>query len=199
MNTPLKIAVADDELDMRDYFRAILPRLGHEVVFAAENGQQLVDYCLKSPPDMVVTDIRMPVLDGIAASTAIYQSRPLPIILVSAFHDPELIQRAEDDHVLAYLVKPIKRADLETAIAIALARFEQFRKLQSETHTLREALEQRKLIERAKGLVMKQSGADEQVAYTRMQRLASENNLKLVEVARSILLAAAANQASSAS
>lgn len=198
MTPALKIAVADDEVDMRDYFRAILPRLGHEVVCAAENGQQLVDFCLQSPPDLVITDIRMPLLDGIAASTAIYQTHPLPIILVSAFHDPELIQRAEDDHVLAYLVKPIKRADLETAIAIALARFEQFRKLQCETHTLREALEQRKLIERAKGLVMKQSGADEQTAYTRMQRLASENNLKLVEVARSILLAAAAGQPSSA-
>ena len=125
MNKRLRIAVADDELDMRDYFTRILPRLGHEVAFVAENGRQLVDFCRSSPPDLVITDIRMPELDGIEASLAINAVRPTPVILVSAFHDERSIQRAEDDHVEAYLVKPIKQADLKTAIALSMRHFEQ--------------------------------------------------------------------------
>lgn len=129
MNKRLRIAVADDELDMRDYFSRILPRLGHDVVCVAENGRQLVDFCRSSHPDLVITDIRMPEMDGIEASLEINLLHPTPVILVSAFHDERSIQRAEDDHVEAYLVKPIKQADLKTAIALSLRHFEQRRAL----------------------------------------------------------------------
>lgn len=132
MNTRLRIAVADDELDMRDYFARILPRLGHDVVCVAENGRQLVEFCRTSPPDLVITDIRMPEMDGIEASLAINSLRPTPVILVSAFHDAHLIRRAEDDHIEAYLVKPIKQADLKTAIALSMRRFEQVRALRQQ-------------------------------------------------------------------
>jgi response regulator NasT len=189
MNQSLRIVVADDEPDMRDYFRKILPHLGHHVVAAAEDGHQLIEECQKQKPDLVITDIKMPDMDGIDAAEKIYQNKPIPIILVSAYHDGELIKRAESDHVLGYLVKPIKQADLEPAIALAMRRFEQFEALRREAADLRHVLEDRKTIERAKGILMKKTQLDEQAAFRRLQKLASEKNLKLVELARIILTA----------
>jgi response regulator NasT len=189
MNQSLRILVADDEPDMRDYFKKILPRLGHRVIAAAENGLQLVEECRKHKPDLVITDIKMPDMDGIDAAQQIYQHQPIPIILVSAYHDAELIYRAEADHVLGYLVKPIKQGDLEPAIALATRRFEQFEMLRREAADLRQALEDRKIIERAKGILMKKTEMTEQAAFRRMQKLASEKNLKLIELARIILTA----------
>jgi len=154
MNQSLRIAVADDEPDMRDYFKKILPRLGHQVVAVAEDGRQLIQQCHKQDPDLVITDIKMPDMDGIDAAQQIYQHKPVPVILVSAYHDGELIQRAESDHILGYLVKPIKQTDLEPAIALAMRRFEQFEALRQEAADLRQALEDRKTIERAKGILM---------------------------------------------
>lgn len=194
MTRPLRIAVADDEPDMRDWFRTILPLLGHEVVAVAEDGRDLVEQCLTARPEMVITDIKMPDMDGIDAAAQIYRNGPVPIILVSAYHDPELIHRAEGDHVLAFLVKPIKQADLEPAIAIAIRRFEQFQALRKEAADLRQALEDRKIIERAKGLLMKKAGLDEHEAFRRLQRLASDRNRKLVDVAQMILTAEEAFQ-----
>jgi serine phosphatase RsbU (regulator of sigma subunit) len=133
----LRIAVADDEQDMRDYFRKILPRLGHQVVALAEDGKQLVEQCRAATPDLVITDIKMPNLSGIDAALQVNRERPVPVILVSAYHDSELIARAEADHVLGYLVKPIKQSDLEPAIALAMRRFEQSEALRRETTDLR--------------------------------------------------------------
>jgi response regulator NasT len=189
MNEPLRIAVADDEPDMRDYFAKILPRLGHQVVAQARDGRELVEQCRAARPDLVITDIKMPEMDGIDAAIAIYKDTPLPVILVSAFHDAELIERAEADHIMGYLVKPIKQADLGPVIALAMRRFEQFQELRKEAADLRQALEDRKLIERAKGLLMKKAGLDEASAFRRLQKLASDKNLKLVEVARILLTA----------
>jgi response regulator NasT len=189
MTRPLRIAVADDEPDMRDYFARILPVLGHRVVVNAANGEELVTQCLAARPDLVITDIKMPDMDGIDAAARLYREAPVPVILVSAFHDPELIKRAEADHVMAYLVKPIKQADLEPAIALAMRRYEQFSMLQKEADDLRQALEDRKVIERAKGILMKKVPLDEQGAFRRLQKLASDKNLKMVEIARMIVTA----------
>jgi response regulator NasT len=194
MSRSLRIAVADDEPRMRDYFQRILPRLGHEVVAAARTGRELVEQCRALNPDLVITDINMPELDGIDAANEIYREQPVPVILVSAYHDPELIKRAEADHILAYLIKPIKQADLEPAIAIAIRRFEQFQALRQETSDLRQALEDRKVIERAKGILMKKAGLDEQAAFRRLQKLASDRNRKLIEIAHMILTAEEALQ-----
>ncbi len=174
---------------MRDYYRTMLPILGHEVVAACADGEELIERCRDLKPDLVITDIKMPGTDGIEAASRIERDRPVPIILVSAFHDADLIERAETDHVLAYLVKPIKQSDLEPAIAIALRRFEQFQELRKEANDLRQALDDRKLIERAKGVLMKRSRLDESSAFRRLQKLASEKNLKLIELARMILTA----------
>jgi response regulator NasT len=189
MTRPLRIVVADDEPDMRDYFRKILPRLGHQVVAAAETGRELVELCRTAGPDLVITDIKMPDLDGIDAATEIYQQRPVPVVLVSAYHDPELIARAEADHILGYLVKPIKQSDLEPAIALAMKRFEQFEALRQEAADLRQALEDRKIIERAKGLLMRKAGLDEQEAFRRLQKVAMDSNRRMIEVAHMVLTA----------
>jgi two-component system, response regulator PdtaR len=194
MTPALRIAVADDEPRMRDYYQDTLPLLGHRVTCAAPTGQDLVRCCRDARPDLVITDIKMPDMDGIDAIVELGREEPIPAILVSAYHDPELFERTKEGHVLAYLVKPIKQADLEAAITIAMQRFEQFRALRQEAGALRQALEDRKLIERAKGVLMKRAGLDEEGAFLRLQRLARESSQKMVEVARMILGAEAAFQ-----
>jgi response regulator NasT len=194
MNQSFRIVIADDEPDMRDYFLEMLPRLGHTVVAAAENGRQLVEKCRATLPDLVVTDIKMPEMDGIDAANRIYQDRPVPVILVSAHHDALLIERAEMDHIMAYLVKPIKQSDLAPTIMIAVRRFEQFEALRKEASDLRQALSDRKVIEKAKGILMKKTGLDEADAFRRLQNVASEKNRKLVEIATMILTAEEALQ-----
>jgi response regulator NasT len=187
MTQPLRIAVADDEPDVRDYFRRILPRLGHQVVAVARTGRELIEQCRATRPDLVITDIKMPDLDGIEAAGALGRDGPVPVILVSAYHQPQLFARAQGEHILAYLVKPAKQSDLEAAIAIAMQRFEQFQALRREAADLRQALEERKVIERAKGLLMKQLGLDEKEAFRRLQTLARDSNRKMVEVSRMVL------------
>jgi AmiR/NasT family two-component response regulator len=186
MSASLRVVIADDEPDMRDYFGKLLPRLGHQVVGAARTGRELVELCKQHKPDLVITDIKMPDLDGIDAATQIYQDCPVPVILVSAFHDAELIARAEADHILGYLVKPIKQTDLAPVIALAMRRFQQFEELRREAADLRQAMEDRKVIERAKGILMKRGPMDEPQAFRRLQTMASEKSTKLVEIARMI-------------
>lgn len=141
MTQSLRIVIADDEPDMREFLSRMLPRCGHEVVAAAENGAQLVELCRQQQPDLVITDIKMPVLDGIEAATQINHERPVPVILLSAYHDPALIERAEQDHVSAYLVKPISAADLQPAIAVAMNRFGELQSLRRENADLRKRLD----------------------------------------------------------
>ena len=189
MTRSLKIAVADDELDMRDYFQQILPLLGHQVVAVAKDGRELVELCRRDasrPGDHRHQNARH---GWYRRRHADLPKRPMPVILVSAYHDPEFIRRAEADHILAYLVKPIKQADLEPAIAIAMRRFEQFQALRKEATDLKQALEDRKVIEKAKGILMKKANLDEHDAFRRLQKLASDKNRKLIEIAQMILTA----------
>ena len=135
MSRSLHVAVADDEPDMLLSFRTTLPILGHEVVAAAQTGDELLAKCRTAQPDLVITDIKMPGLDGIAAAAEIFREQPTPVILVSAYHDPELVERAGAECVFGYLVKPIKEADLPPAIAVAMGRFEQFQSLRQDRPT----------------------------------------------------------------
>lgn len=187
MNSSLRIAVADDEQDVRDYYQRVLPRLGHQLVGVASNGRELVDLCRSLRPDLIIADIKMPEMDGIEAAEEISREGPIPTILVSAYHRPQLFERARGDHVLAYLVKPTKQADLEAAIAIAMQRFGQFQALRKESADRGLALEERKVIERAKGLLMKRHGLDEEEAYLRLRRTARDRNAKLAEIARQVI------------
>jgi len=196
MNNNISIAIAEDEPLMQKYLQETLTLLGHRVTSLAGTGREFIEQCKANRPDLVITDIRLPDMDGFAAAAEVYAAGPIPIIVVSAFHDPELVQRAERDHVLAYLVKPIKQQDLEPAIAIAMSRFQEFRAMHQEAANLRQALEDRKLIERAKGLLMKRAGLDEPEAFRRLQKLARDKNQRLVEIAQVIVTAEEAFQRS---
>ena len=189
MTGALNIAVADDESRMRDYYCSTLPLLGHQVAVAARAGGELVEKCRDARPDLIITDIKMPDMDGIDAAREICRNEPIPIILVSAYHEADLIDRARGEHILAYLVKPIKQADLEAAISVAMKRFEEFQSLRKEAGELRGALEDRKIIERAKGILMKKAGLDESEAFRRLQKLSRDHNQKMVEVARMVMQA----------
>jgi two-component system, response regulator PdtaR len=198
MNSTLIIAVADDEPRMREYYLETLPRMGHKVAVAAATGKELIDGCRITPPDLILSDIKMPEVDGIEAIVEIGKGLPIPVILVSAYHDDELLDRAGGGNVFGFLVKPIKHDELKAAIAIAMQRFEKFRGLMVEAVELRQALEDRKVIERAKGVLMKKAGLDEEDAYKRLRRLARDGNQKLIEVARMIIRAEAAFEPPSA-
>jgi response regulator NasT len=187
MKTSLRIAVADDEPRMLDFYREMLALLGHTVVCAAATGLELIECCRQSQPDVIITDIKMPGLDGLEAAQQITSQGPIPIILVSAHDSAELRARAASGQVFGYLIKPIKRPDLQPAISIAMGRFAEFQTVRRETEDLRQALQERKLIERAKGLVMKRTGLDEPAAFTRMQKMAQDRNRKLVQIAEMIL------------
>jgi len=189
MTQPLRIAVADDEPRMLQFFEMTLGRLGHEVVAKAGDGRELVDQCRKSPPDLIITDIKMPDMDGLEAVRQIAAGRVIPVILVSGCYDPSSIEAALAEHVLAYLVKPIKGQDFEPAIGLVMRRFKELRALQQQADDLRQALESRKSIERAKGILMKRAGLTEEDAFRRLQRLSSEKNVKMVEIAEMIVTA----------
>jgi response regulator NasT len=185
----LRIAVADDERDTRQFLQEVLPHLGHEVVAMAGSGRELTERCRATHPDLVITDIKMPDMDGIEVALAINREHEVPFILVSAYHDAELLARAGVDCVMAYLTKPVKPTDLAAAVAVAMARFAQFQSIRREAADLRQALDDRKIIERAKGAAIRRMQVDEQEAFRRMRKLSSDRNLKLVQVARMVLTA----------
>ncbi len=187
MSQSLRIVVADDERNMHEYLQEALPRLGHQVVGVAQTGRELVEFCRLLKPDLVITDIQMPDMDGLTATEEICRESVIPVIVVSAYHDPQLIERATAAHVLAYLLKPIRQHDLEPAISLAMRRFDQFETLRREATDLRQALDDRKIIERAKGLLMKREKIDEQEAFRRLQKLAMQQNRKLTDIAQMVL------------
>jgi response regulator NasT len=195
MQHALRIIVADDDPNLSRFVQEVLPHLGPQV-FEVHTGGQLVEMCRLLRPDLVLTAVRFPDLDGIAAAEEICREQPTPILVVSGDQDAGAIERAlPNPCILACLFKPIKEADLRAALALAVRRFEQIESLRKEAADLRQALEDRKLIERAKGLVMRYTGLDEPEAFRRLRRLASDRNRKLAEVAQDILVAGEVFQA----
>ena len=137
---PLRIAIADDEADMRQFLREVLAQLGHQIVGEAATGAQLVQQCRANNPDLVVTDIRMPDMGGLEAAAALNKERQVPVVLVTAHHDADFLKNGGAGHVMAYLSKPVKSVDLLAAINLAVVRFDQFKQLQAEAQSLRQAL-----------------------------------------------------------
>jgi len=189
MTQAFRIAVADDEPRMLQFYEMALEQLGHEVITKAENGRILVENCRINHPDLIITDIKMPDMDGLEAVTQLRNERAIPVILVSAFNDQDYVEKAIRSHVLAYLVKPIKKEDLGPAISLVMQRFKEFETLQKEATDLRQALEDRKIIERAKGILMKRASLSEPDAFKRLQLLSSQKNQKMIEVAKMLVTA----------
>jgi len=188
MAEALRILIADDEPVIRLGLRTMLEEHGYKVVAEAGDGEEAVALAAKTAPDLIFMDIKMPGLDGISAASTIMTRSPRPIILLTAWSERDLVQRAQESGVLAYLVKPVREAELVPVIEIATARFQELRALQQEVGGLKETLETRKLLDRAKGILMQREGIDEQEAFLRIQRQSRNTRTPMKEIARAILV-----------
>jgi response regulator NasT len=185
----LRILVADDESLRVMSLKGQLEALGHKVVAEAANGKEAVRLAQGLKPDLAILDIKMPEMDGIEAAQKIMEDRPIPIILLTAYSEQELAERAALANVSSYLMKPVSEQDLLPAIALAVQRFKEFQALHQEVDDLRDALETRKLVERAKGILMRRLNLTEEEAFRRMQRRSQNENKKLGEIAQAIITA----------
>ncbi len=186
---PLRVLIADDDGLTLMVMRKIITAMGHEVVGEAADGEQCEQLARRISPDLVILDIRMPKMDGLEAARRIQAFRATPIIILSAHSESGLGSEAANSGAHAYLVKPFTAQQFKPAIELALTNFERTRLQEQKIQQMNEALETRKLVERAKGLLMKQTGLDEEAAYLRLQKAARNENRKLAEVARAIILA----------
>lgn len=186
---PLKIVIADDESVIRMDLKEILQEAGHEVVGETANGRRAVAIVRETRPDLVIMDIKMPDMDGVEAARLIAADHLAPVLLLTAFDDAELIERAKDAGVLAYLVKPVEEKNLFPAMEIALSRWQEMQSLEEELFAMRDSLETRKLLDRAKGILMQAHNISESEAYRRMQRYSMEKRLSLKEVASAVVKA----------
>lgn len=186
--TPLKIVLVEDDAPIRQHLRDIMEsQLGHEVIGEAATGTDMLRKVLALEPDVVVFDIHLPHIDGLAALRQIYQERVVAAVAITADRDMALLQRALEEHVLAFLVKPIDAHQLGAAIQVAAARFTELRELKDENATLRQTLQNRKIIERAKGVLMKRHRWSEPDAFRRLQRGATNRRIPMIELAQEIL------------
>jgi response regulator NasT len=187
---PLKAVIAEDEQLTRTIIRARLEKLGHVVVAEAGDGAQAIEAARAHKPDVIIMDIKMPVMDGIEAARTILSETPCAILFLSSFNEQELVEQATDTGALAYLMKPFRKEDLAPALEMAVRRFRQIRSQQREIDDLKETLETRKIIERAKGLLMDRHHMSEEEAFKRIHFQARNQNKKMREIAQSIITAA---------
>ena len=185
----LRVLVAEDESMVAASLAEQLRGLGHEVVGEAATGREVVRLAAEAKPDVILMDIKMPDCDGIEAAREISQRQPLPVVFLTGHFDQHLLAGAVESGGMAYLLKPAGPEQLQSALSLAKRRFEEMSDLRAQVGNLTEALEIRKLLSRAKGLLMAQHGLTEEEAHRRMQKEASRSNLRLAEVARAILTA----------
>lgn len=181
----LKILVADDESIIRLGLRTMLAELGHEVVMAA-NGRDALNLVRTTRPDLALLDIQMPLTDGLEAARAIARKHPMPVIILTAFSQTDLIEKAAQLPIQGYLVKPVNERDLAAAIEVAIARFAEAQASARAIAELRESLAARKVVDRAKGALM-QGGLSEEEAYLALQRRARDGRISLREAAEAVL------------
>jgi len=184
-----RIVIADDESLIRMDLREMLTSLDYLVVGEAGDGNTAIKLARELKPDLVIMDIKMPSLDGIAAAQILTAERIAPVILLTAFSQKDLIIRAREAGVAAYLVKPFKESDLSPAIEVALARFAEFKMLHQEVNDLQIALTTRKVVDRAKGILMDTKGMTEAEAFRAVQTLSMNNRRPMKEVAEAIIMA----------
>ena len=184
-NTPVRILVAEDEALIRMDLVEMLEEAGYVVVAQATNGEEAIALATEHQPDLAILDVKMPVLDGISAAEKIISIAP--VLMLTAFSQRELVDRARDAGVMAYVVKPFTIGDLSPAIEIAISRHTQMRSLAEEVADLHERLETRKVIDRAKGILMKALNLSEPEAFSWIQRAAMDRRLTMKEVAQAVI------------
>lgn len=182
-----RVLIAEDEALIRLDLREMLQEEGYDVIGEAADGEQAVALAIDLNPDLVICDVKMPKMDGIAAAAQIADKRIAPVVILTAFSQRDLIERARDAGAMAYLVKPFQKRDLLPAIEMATSRFSEIRALEGEVTDLRERLEARKLIERAKGLLMSKHAMSEPEAFRWIQRAAMDNRTSMRSVAELVL------------
>lgn len=185
----LRILIADDDSLHVMSLRQQLEDLGHQVVAEAYTGREAVMLAAKLQPDLALLDIVMPDMDGIEAARRISAHHPIPILLISAHSEDSLAQRASEAGIFAYLVKPVAAQDLRPALLVACSRFHEFQILRQQVSDLQQAMETRKLVERAKGILMRRMNLTEEEAFRRLQRRSQDENRKMREVAQAIITA----------
>ena len=187
---PLRIVIADNESIIRMDLKELLEEAGHTVVGEASDGVKAIELTRRHRPDLVVMDIKMPEMDGITAAKIISNEKIAPVLLLTAFSQKEIVEKAKDSGVLAYLVKPVKEANLFPAIEIALSRFQEFAELERELEEVKNSLETRKILDRAKGILMDAYNLNESEDYRRIQQYSMSKRKSIREVAEAIVEAA---------
>ncbi len=182
-----RVVVAEDETLIRMDLVEMLSEEGYDIVGQAGDGQQAVELAEETRPDLVIMDVKMPRRDGIDAAAEIARKRIAPVVILTAFSQRDLVERARDAGAMAYLVKPFSKSDLIPAIELAASRFNEIAALEREVTALADRLETRKLIERAKGVLMKTQGLTEPQAFKWVQRTAMDRRTTMKAVAQVVL------------
>jgi response regulator NasT len=185
----IRVVIAEDESVNRVDLEEELEQQGYVVVGAAADGEAAVNLTRELHPDVVLMDIKMPKMDGIEAAETLTREKLAPVLLFTAYSDDELIERARQAGVVHFVTKPWREKDLKPAIEIALSRFNEFRAMEAKVKDLEEALATRRVVEKAKGVLMKKYALSEDEAYKRIQRLSMNNRKSMREVAEALLLA----------
>ena len=183
----MRILVAEDETIIRLDLRDLLERAGFDVCAEARDGVEAVELARSERPDLAIMDVKMPRLDGIEAARRILEENPIPIVMLTAYGQEELVSRAVEAGVFGYLVKPFREQDLLPAIQTASARYEELSALREEAESLAEALAARKAIERAKGILMTKEGLTEEEAFARLRKASQVSGRPLKVIAEAIL------------
>jgi AmiR/NasT family two-component response regulator len=183
----MRILVAEDETIIRLDLRKTLEDAGFEVCAEARNGEEAVGLAASERPDLAILDVKMPKLDGIEAARRILSDRPIPIVMLTAYDQEELVSRAVEAGVFGYLVKPFRESDLLPAIRAARARHAELEALREEAESLAEALATRKVVERAKGLLMEREQISEEEAFSRLRRASQSSNRPMKVVAEAVV------------
>jgi AmiR/NasT family two-component response regulator len=184
-----RILIADDESLILMDLREMLTNLGYLVVGEANDGRSAVNMARELRPDLVIMDIKMPDMDGIEAAQVLTAEKIAPVLLLTAYSQQDLIARANDAGVVGYLVKPFRESNLAPAVEITLSRFQEFQTVQKEVDDLKEALETRKVVDRAKGILMDTQGLTEQDAFRRIQKMSMNMRRPMKDIAEAIVLA----------
>jgi len=183
----MRILIAEDETIIRLDLRDLLERAGHDVVAEARDGVEAVALAREHEPELAVMDVKMPHLDGIEAAKRIIAERPIPIVMLTAYGQEELVGRAVEAGVFGYLVKPFREQDLVPAIAAARARHDELQELRDQADSLADALAARKVIERAKGILMESEGLTESVAFARLRKASQATGRPLRVIAEAVI------------